>query len=377
MIPFLAMALPALAVQNDQAQANGYDDAWEAAWVAHCRSIYTSTGKNTGMVLQVGDSITHSNAYNAWPRYGAGQTAEDQQVLAWYNAFAYGPASPPDAANTNGYYLTAVDIGSRGMTSSGGITTGEFLSGAGNGGPDMPGASDLATGRTNVADTAITGNLHVDSVAWAFSNAQFAVVMLGTNDVGGSVATGTFGANLASIVDKLEARNIVVVLSTIPPRVGSDVSAYNGAIRSLAQSRGLPLIDFHDEILARRSGTSWQGTLIDSDGIHPTGGVSGATPASDPYEGGDAALHRTGTHATNSGYLLRAWLTVQKLKEVKTYVADGVDPPGGGGGGSGSGGSSGDEGCSCGSAFATPGVPWAGLAALASIGFLVTRRRVR
>ena len=33
------------AAQNDKAQANGRDDAWESAWVAHCRGFYTTTNK--------------------------------------------------------------------------------------------------------------------------------------------------------------------------------------------------------------------------------------------------------------------------------------------------------------------------------------------
>jgi lysophospholipase L1-like esterase len=378
-----ALALLLLQGSPDKTRANSHDDAWEAGWVAHCRTVYTSTGKSAGMVLHVGDSITHANPYGQWQRNGAGKTAEDVAILGWYGATASFPGGV-DPTSTNGLYLAAVDVAGRSMTASGGLTTGEFLSGTNNGGPNMPGASDQATGRANVSNATYTNNLHVDSVVWAFSNAQFAVLMLGTNDVGGGVASGTFATNLASIVDKLEARGIVVVLSTIPPRNGSNVGPYNTAIRSLAQTRGLPLIDYYEEIVLRQPDPAWLGTLIDAgDGVHPTAGVNGATSTSDPYaSGGSGATHTTGTNAAHSGYLLRSWLTAQKLKEVKSYVVDGVNPPGGGGGGGGGGApppapssssSDDDDGkCGCGTASAASSLRLAFLLPLLLLGL---RRR--
>ena len=80
-------------------------------------------------------------------------------------------------------------------------------------------------------------------------------------------------------------------------------------------------------IVLRRPGTTWFGTLISSDGIHPTGSGAGFSTTSDPYTpGGDPTTYRTGDAASNVGYLLRTWLTVQKLKEVKQYVIDGATP---------------------------------------------------
>src|SRR5437773_890085 len=69
---------------NDKQQANSYDDAWESAWVTHCRSILSGgTGKTAGFVLEVGDSITHANPYSQWPRYGSGKTSEDTTLCNW------------------------------------------------------------------------------------------------------------------------------------------------------------------------------------------------------------------------------------------------------------------------------------------------------
>ena len=68
--------------------------------------------------------------------------------------------------------------------------------------------------------------------------------------------------------------------------------------------------------------------MISTDGVHPTASGAGYTTTSSPYvAGGDAATHTTGAALDNVGYLLRSWLTVQKLKEVKRYVIDGIDPP--------------------------------------------------
>ena len=72
-----------------------------------------------------------------------------------------------------------------------------------------------------------------------------------------------------TIVDLLEARAVVAVLSTIPPRLdsaelGSRVGAYNDAIRSIASTRQVPLVDYWAalEPVARNG--------LDDDGIHPS-----------------------------------------------------------------------------------------------------------
>src|SRR5262249_37591564 len=139
-------------------------------------------------------------------------------------------------------------------------------------------------------------------------------------------------SDLSAIVDKLEAQHIVPILSTIPPRndgISNDLNVQlNAAVTNLAYVRSLPLIDFYQEIVLRRPGTTWINTLISSDGVHPTADGGGYEAASDPYlPGGDPTTDTTGDALLNSGYLLRSWLTIQKLKEMKLYVIDGQDPP--------------------------------------------------
>ncbi len=309
-------------------RANSYDNAWEAAWVAHARTVLATSGKTAGFILEIGDSITHSLAYAGWPRSGAGKTAEDIQIIGWARGTSWGTGNV-DVGNKNGWYLAGADTTSRrGMTASGGLTTTEFVLGCCNDGPTMPIATDQETARQYVASAVYTGNLQIETVLTAFSDAQFAVLMLGTNDPGNPNNVD----DLIALVDTLEAAHIVPILSTIPPRhdaFSDDFNVeFNASVRALAQSRDLPLIDYYGEIVLRRPGTTWMGTLISTDGVHPTASGAGFTITSDPYaSGGDPATHTTGAALANVGYLLRSWLTVQKLKEVKRYVIDGINPP--------------------------------------------------
>lgn len=319
-------ATASLAQGPTAARANSYDDAWQAQWVSRAAFVLQGADKVDGFVLYVGDSLTHSYALVMWPRNGSGQTAEDAAVLAWARASQWS-AGQVDVSQTNGWYLAAADTtGQRGMTSSSGLSLQEFVSGCCNGGPTMPVSTLAAGAQAIVADGTYTGNLQIDTVANAFQGAQFAVVMLGTNDP----ANPDNIESLSVIVDKLEAQRIVPILSTIPPRndgISNDVVIeFNAAVTRLARARSLPLIDLYQEIVLRRPGTTWLGTLISSDGVHLSGSSGGYAPDSDPYvPGGDAATHTTGDAALNVGYLLRSWLIVQKLKEVKAHVVDGVN----------------------------------------------------
>src|SRR6185503_15183610 len=93
-----------------------------------------------------------------------------------------------------------------------------------------------------------------------------------------------------------------------------------------AQSKKLPLIDFNQEMLARLPFSQWPGRFL-SDGTHYTHGTTTFPATSDPYaNGGDPATHTTGTALTWNGYGLKGWLGIQKMKEIKQLVVDGVAP---------------------------------------------------
>lgn len=312
-------------------RANSYDDGWQTSWVEHGRNLLeASEAKRSGFILHIGDSITHARPYSQWAVNGLGRTAADRQLIDWSQPTAWG-ATDPDGTVKNGWFLAGLDVtGRRSMTAASGLTLREFVSGHGNGDRPMPAVTDPALARKVIADPAYDGDLQVDTVCAAFGDAQVAVVMLGTNEP----ADADNIANLNAVLDRLEARNILPVLSTVPPQqdplLGEAVVRLNAAIASLAESRALPLIDLYQEVILRRPGGSWYTTLISPDGVHPTAVAPGFDSASDPYlPGGDPAVHTTGDAALNVGYLLRSWLTVQKLKEVKSEVIDrlGVPPP--------------------------------------------------
>jgi hypothetical protein len=74
------------------------------------------------------------------------------------------------------------------------------------------------------------------------------------------------------------------------------------------------MIDYEREILIRRP-NDWNGTLLGKDDEHPTattGSENGVTARSVP----------TDENLRNSGYLLRGWLSVKKIGEVKRRVLD-------------------------------------------------------
>lgn len=290
----------------DIAVANGYDNPWQSGptgWVATMRTIRNSRPAGltatSGFVVLLGDSITYANPFGAWPRYGSGKTPDDSATCNWMHA-----GNGTSQTTNDGWYLARFDVPGRGgsYTAKSGITAAQYLAGT----YGLPSMDKMYT----------AGFTNPDGKQ--YRDAQIGVIMLGTNDLGGYTDVQV-AANLSTMVDKLQANGIIPVLTTIPPRAGQDakVLTFVTAIRNLAESRKLPLIDYYQEIMRRRPGTTWQNTLISGDGVHPTGDRAGFTVASDPYASSGQALSEV-------GYLLRSWLTVQKIKEVKDAV---LDPP--------------------------------------------------
>jgi hypothetical protein len=287
------------------ATANSYDAAWQDGpngWAgAMWHMQLNAAGKTAGFITLLGDSITYANPFSQWPRYGSGKTTADTTICNWMHAANWGSGSNN---SDNGWYLAAWDVPSRNgsFTARSGITSGQYLAGAAP--PGLPSVDQMFT----------AGFTNPDGKQ--YRDALMAVILLGTNDIGGG-NTAALTANLGSIIDKLVAAKVIPILTTLPPRTGADttVGNFNTAIRNLAQTRAIPLIDFWAEIMRRRPGTTWQNTLISSDGVHPssTGGVYNSS--SDPYV-------NSGEPLSNVGYLLRSWLTVQKIAEVKAAVLD-------------------------------------------------------
>ncbi len=276
----MAASLLVLLLAPGAAQApvpEGYDYA-EAM-----RQVAARFRGRPGVVLHLGDSITYSSAYSAWARGGRGKTPEDEAVLGWTHAGR--------RDDTDGWWLCSVDRpGNRSETAASGVRSDEFLAG-GKGG--LPPLKDIL----------------------AKYRPQAAVVMLGTNDASAGRDAAAYRADMERIVKLLLEHDAVPILSTIPPHPhrGDLARRYNEALRELGRAYRIPLIDFEREILRRRP-DDWNGTLLARDDVHPTADSDGATPSSEPTE----------HNLRRSGYLLRGWLSVCKLAEVKSRVFDRV-----------------------------------------------------
>jgi len=128
-------------------------------------------------------------------------------------------------------------------------------------------------------------------------------VMIGTNDISGGKVPEGYREGLQKVIDKCVAARCIPILNTIPPKRGAmkAVEEANGIIRELATKNQVPLVDYYGEILKRRPGESWDGTLIDADGVHPTAGETGKF---------DEA------NLAKSGYALRNWTNFLMYREI-------------------------------------------------------------
>ena len=253
---------------------------WEYARAM--KAVAAKGAGRPGVVLHVGDSITYASPYAAWARAGEGRTDAHREVLKWMHAGA--------KDDTDGWHLASFDHpdGGRSYTACGGIRADEMLAGGKQGMPKL----------TELLDQ---------------YRPQVVVVMLGTNDASAGRELGAYLRDMEAVLDGMLSRGIVPILSTIPPHEHRTelAASYNDALREIARKRQIPLIDFEREILARRP-KDWAGTLLNHGDVHPTATRGNVTPSSAP----------TRENLRESGYLLRGWLSVEKIGEVKRAVFD-------------------------------------------------------
>ncbi|MGI8982668.1 MAG: SGNH/GDSL hydrolase family protein [Pirellulaceae bacterium] len=233
-----------------------------------------------GVVLHVGDSVTHANPYGQWARFGKGQSEGDKALLKWMHCGA--------DDETDGWFLARFDHpdGGRSHTAAGGMRADELLAG---GKQKLPALAELLKKY----------------------QPQMVVLMIGTNDVAQGRKTDDYLADVEKAVSTISDAGSICILLTIPPYFGQpEASAkYNDGLRSLAKKHSLPLIDYEKEILLRRP-KDWNGTLLNKNDAHPSAGNERVNSSAEP----------TQENLATSGYLLRGWLSVKKIGEVKQAV---------------------------------------------------------
>jgi lysophospholipase L1-like esterase len=165
---------------------------------------------------------------------------------------------------------------------------------------------------------------HENIDRWVKSlNPEVALIMFGTNDLG-QLDVAEYRQKTAEVVDKCLANGTVVILSTIPPRSGQldKCRKFAEATRELAREKKVPLVDYLEECLKRRS-DDWDGTLpkfkgeakdvyqvptlIAADGVHPSNPKKYANDYSE--EG-----------LRSNGYVLRNYLTLKAYDEMIVNV---------------------------------------------------------
>lgn len=141
---------------------------------------------------------------------------------------------------------------------------------------------------------------------------RMVTVECGIYDVEDGVPRDEYRRNMAAALDLILDRGAIPLQNTIPPFRAqlARTRAFNDVLRVLAEDRGIPLLDLEREVFARRP-DDWFGSLMDR--IHLTAGPTTAEP--------------TAENLARSGYLLRGWLTVRKIAEVKRRVLDEPGPP--------------------------------------------------
>jgi lysophospholipase L1-like esterase len=248
---------------------------WPAAMAAAARKYEGEPGK----VVPIGDSITYANPAGQWARYGKERSLEEIEICKWMQS--------DKNDKTNGWWLAADDQPfRRSWTAVSGQTAEQCLAGG------------------------VRGSAALDAILKEH-NPQIAIILLGTNDVGQRVPVEKYLRSMESIYEKCLAHGTIPVVTTVPPRNPDPaglIEPYNAGLVALAKKLGLPLVDYHGEILTRRPGDTWLGTLISNDGVHPTNAASPG-PA-------------TPKNLAQGGYLLRCWLNVYKVIEIKAKVLD-------------------------------------------------------
>jgi chitodextrinase len=159
---------------------------------------------------------------------------------------------------------------------------------------------------------AIAGAIDLGQPSWSLT-------MFGSNDIRSSWNATAYELRLRRFLQISIDEGVVPVISTIPPCVGWDagVAEVNAIITTVAADMGVPLVDLHG-LYTELHPTDWAGTVISSDGVHPSS-THGGTDFS------DEALR-------DDGYVVRTVLTLRMAEKIRACIfdngpVDGADLP--------------------------------------------------
>jgi GDSL-like lipase/acylhydrolase family protein len=152
---------------------------------------------------------------------------------------------------------------------------------------------------------------------------SWAVVMLGTNDVGYGVAVETMKDNLRKILGRLIELGIVPIVSTIPEilnagRAIGAVRPTNEAIADLAAELQVPLVNYW------RASQSLPGNGLSADQVHPSCPAMATNPQASCLDENTGAGNLTYPYVTTWGFNARNDLTLKALKKVIGIVVYGA-----------------------------------------------------
>lgn len=261
--------------------AGVFKEDWD--WASAMRRVAEQgrARNREGVVLSLGDSLTYANQSTRWARNPKDATPEEKAVLQWSHA--------GKQDDSDGWHLASLDApgGGRSETAVTGIRADEYIRG----------------GKAGIQSLKETIEKYKPQVAF---------VLLGANDVSKGRSPGDVARDMATILDALLANGTIPVLQLTAPRanaVKDDLTRQvNTEYIRLARERKIPVIDLYGEFVTRAPDGAWKTQLLNKDGIHFSTTLAGGPP--------------TPENLANCGYLLRCWLAVGKLREVKAHAID-------------------------------------------------------
>lgn len=170
------------------------------------------------------------------------------------------------------------------------------------------------------AGAAITGTPAPLDTELAATNARYATVMFGTNDIGdGTGDVFRFARNMFAITDRLIAKGVVPLLTTLPPRDDSTAGdarlpEFEAVVHGIAQARQVPLMELDQAMRVLPSHG------LGADGLHLNVFL---------VNGSARGCHFTAAGLAY-GHNVRNLLTIEALSRTRAAVEQGtaLDPAG-------------------------------------------------